>query len=150
MLRWKVNPVDGGSEVFLDGDVAEDTDLTGLKPRGPRVVLDAAKVGHINSEGLRRLVNWLRSLGADDRAVEAKRCSPVLVEQLNLVPELGRLMKVRSLFLPLECSQCLGESVVLVDLPAAGRPPVPTHKCKKCGIAMDLAEPADRYFAFLE
>jgi hypothetical protein len=150
-LKWKVKPDSTATEVVLEGDVTESSDFDLLRVTGARLIFDAAKIGHVNSEGLRRLVNYFRRVRANvTEAVELRRCSTAIVDQLNLVPELGALVAVRSIFVPLECPKCLSESQVLVDVAAKGRPIMVPHKCKSCGTEMDLSEPPDRYFAFLE
>jgi hypothetical protein len=148
VLKWRIKTDGDTSEIVFDGDVSEEAELASLRPAGARVVLDVGKVRRVNSEGLRRLVQWLR--GLKPAQVEVKRCSAAVVDQLNLVPELGALVHVRSMFVPLECVKCLGEAEVLVDVPASGRPPIPAHACKSCGGPMTMSEPAERYFAFTE
>jgi hypothetical protein len=151
VLTWKTKSSAGGAtEVLLAGDVAEDARFDDLHLRGDRAIFDFAKVKHFNSEGLRRLVHFLRA-EAERRTLEAKRCSPAVVNQLNLIPELVRLLEVRSVFVPLECPRCGEEAEVLVDLPAdRHRPATPDRPCNACGARMEMAEPVTRYFAFLE
>jgi hypothetical protein len=71
--------------------------------------------------------------------------------QLNMLPELCSRLRVRSILAPLECPKCLHEHEVVVEMGLPGKvPKIPATPCDRCKTAMQLSEPEDRYFAFVE
>jgi anti-anti-sigma regulatory factor len=149
MLKWKVTPRGGDTHVVLDGDINEATGFGELKQLRGRVLFDMEAVRRINSFGVRELVDFLIALGKSC-TIEAERCSPAIVSQLNMLPILSSNMRVRSLIAPLECPECFSESEVMVEIPlGAKQVRMPKTPCKSCSKEMLLAEPEDRYFAFL-
>jgi anti-anti-sigma regulatory factor len=149
MLRWKVTEKgQGGTHVRLYGDITESTSFGELTRLGGTVVLDLEGVRHLNSIGVRELLTFVQSM-ASRCTLTAEKCSPVIVGQLNMLPEFSRHLTVRSLLVPLECPKCFEEVEVLVDVQTTGRrPAIPDNRCR-CGTSMVLAELEDRYFAFL-
>lgn len=149
MLKWKVTPRGGDTHVVLDGDINEATGFGELKDLRGRVLFDMEAVRRINSFGVRELVDFLIALGKSC-SVEAERCSPAIVSQLNMLPVLSNNLKVRSLIAPLECPECFSEGEVMVEIPlGAKKVKMPKKVCQACSKEMQLAEPEERYFAFL-
>ena len=151
MLHWTIESGDDGDIVIaFDGEITRDVDLTSLLGCGSRVALDLGGVRRINSHGVLELMGFLGTVGGG-RPVEARRCSVAVITQLNMIPLLQDLLDVRSLFAPLECPQCNATTDLLIDMDdLTTRPPeIPRRLCTRCGIPLELAEPADRYFAFL-
>lgn len=151
MLHWKISAKGGaGTHVVLYGEISEATTFGELRRLKGRVVMDFAGVKRINSFGVRELLNFLEALRRDAQ-VEAVRCSPAFVNQLNLLPELSRKIMVKSILAPLECPGCLQESEAEVQVTHGGaRAELPNVKCDDCGRPMELSEPEERYFAFLQ
>jgi hypothetical protein len=131
---------------MLYGEITEATSFGELTRLRGRVVMDLAGVRRINSFGVRELLNFFDHLR---RActLEAERCSTAVVAQLNMLPEFSRRIRVRSILAPLECPGCLHEQEVAIEL-STGRAKLPAAICDRCGLAMQLAEPEERYFAF--
>jgi anti-anti-sigma regulatory factor len=151
MLHWKISARGGtGTHVMLYGEINEGTTFGELKRLKGRVVMDLAGVKRINSFGVRELLTFFETVRSGAQ-VETERCSPAIVNQLNLLPTLSRAMIVRSILAPVECPGCLQELEVEVPLRGGGGPgSVPATQCDDCGGPMELSEPAERYFAFLE
>jgi predicted nucleic acid-binding Zn ribbon protein len=146
MLHWKISARGGsGTHVMLYGEINEATSFGELKLLKGRVVMDFAGVKRINSFGVRELINFLEAL-RQAAQVDAERCSPALVNQLNMLPELVRKVTVRSIVAPVECAKCFHEHEIVVQLPLGA---LPTSRCEDCGGTMQLSEPPERYFAFM-
>ncbi|MFH0901753.1 MAG: hypothetical protein V2A73_14080 [Pseudomonadota bacterium] len=149
MLHWRIANGQGATQVVLYGEITELASFGELRLlRGP-VVLDLAGVKRMNSLGVEALCTFLEEL--DGAAVfEAERCSPAVVSQLNILPDLAKHLAVRSVLVPIECPRCLQEMEALVKITSVGSSPtLPPAACDDCGAEMRLAEPAERYFAFL-
>lgn len=150
MLHWKITSRGAeGTHVLLYGEITESTGFGELKLLRGRVVFDMAGIRRINSFGVREMLNFLETLGRACQ-IEAERCSTTVVNQLNMLPEFSRKLRVRSIIAPMECGKCGHEADVKVDLPVGGRRAVvPLLECDTCQSPMTMAEPEDRYFAFL-
>jgi hypothetical protein len=132
--------------VVLEGDLTEGQSLRDLHIDTPRVVLNLARVRYVNSEGSRRLLQWLN--GLYETEIVAELCSPAIVDLLNLVPIMAGKMRVESVIVPIECPECEHEGDVRVHLPSQGAPAIEPPPCEKCGAQMEPAVLLDRYFAF--
>ena len=150
MLHWRITPRAGDETlVMLYGEITEATSFSDLLALRGTAALDLAGVRRINSFGVRELVDFLDQLGSRC-LIAAERCSPAVVSQLNMLPELMRHISVRSVLVPMECTRCFHERDVLLDLPPGTRhPDVPRTMCDECDAEMALADLPERYFAFL-
>ncbi|MBI4510530.1 MAG: hypothetical protein HY698_12930 [Deltaproteobacteria bacterium] len=149
-LTWKIRKIgDGVTHVALSGVITEAARLDQISNLAGNVIVDFAEVTQINSLGVRVLLGWLDAL--EGRAkLEAERCSPVIVMQLNMLPGLARRFSVRSFLAPMECETCSEDRETLVELEPGSRDvQIPVTRCNTCGEPMTLAEPEDRYLAFL-
>ncbi|RMH38710.1 MAG: hypothetical protein D6689_18915 [Deltaproteobacteria bacterium] len=132
---------------MLEGDLTERESLRDLHVDTPRVVLNLARVRYINSEGSRRLLQFLDELPATD--VVAELAPPAVVDLLNLVPALASKLSVTSVIVPVECPNCLTEGDVRARVTPGRVPEVDLPTCDECGARMEMAVLPDRYFAFL-
>ncbi len=150
MLRWKTRPRrPGETYVVLEGDLTEGDSLRDLQVDGNRVVFNLSRVRYVNSEGSRRLLNFLEALPADD--IVAELCSPVIVDLVNMVPVFAERMTIESVIVPTECPECFHESDVRVHLQVGGGvPALELGDCEECGALNELGVIEDRYFAFLK
>lgn len=150
MLKVRTIPRGAGEvQITLDGEITEHAGLGDLKGLAGHVVMDLSMVSYINSEGVRQFLHMLERL-SQTCSIEAERCSPAIVAQINMVPNMARHWKVRSILLPLECPNCDHESEVPYPvLAGVSTVTLPQVKCEECGTGMELAEPVERYFAFL-
>jgi len=148
-MRSSTHTVDGGCAITLEGDIAEGASFSDIQVHGRRIVLQLAGVDRINSRGLNAFMDFLKRLSLR-AAVEAEQCSPAVVVQLNLNPALTSMLAIGSVMVPLECPSCDFESVTPVPVAGLERAPaVEAPPCSECGAAMVVAEPEERYFAFL-
>lgn len=150
MLHWTIESrTTGEIVVAFEGEITAHVSFETLSLRGRRVILDLAGVRRLNSQGVHQLLEFLQRV-AESAPVEVERCSPAVILQLGMLPTMAALVSVRSLFVPLECARCSHEGDVLLEVPPSGRrPAVPETSCPECGAAMVLAEPPERYFAWL-
>ena len=151
MLEWDIESSPNGGDstrIRLRGAIDERTRLEDIPLGGDPLVLIADGIRYINSTGLRRLWAFVEPI-AQRRPIAVERCSPALVGQLNLTPALAESLTVRSIIAPLECTECVAETDVLLPVPERGVPAVPARRCEICGAEMVLAELEERYFAFL-
>jgi len=82
---WSTQQLDGATCVALTGTVDEDADFAPLVRElaaQPRIRLDLAGIGRINSCGVREWINFVRALPGATR-LELMRCSPPVVAQIN-------------------------------------------------------------------
>jgi hypothetical protein len=153
-LHWTaVSRENGEVLISLDGEITSDVELHALflLGAGRRVVLDLGRVRRINSHGVLELIGFLDAISSG-RPIEARHCSVAVVGQLNLIPLLQDLLRVRSFYAPLECPACDGayDLLIAIDDIATRPPELPHRACTECGVDLELAEPAERYFAFLQ
>jgi hypothetical protein len=151
MLNWKITQRGPDRTVVLMyGEITESVSFGELTQLKGRVAFDLAGVRRINSFGVRELLNFLDLL-ARSCQVEGERCSSAVVMQLNMLPEFSSRLRVKSLLVPLECPRCLSEHEIPVELTSPNvRPKIPPTRCDRCKTAMQMSEPEDRYFAFIE
>lgn len=149
MLEWTIEQADGAPlSIRFKGAITEAACFDDLTVDGTQVVLVVDGVRYINSTGLQRWWAFLEPL-AKRCTVVLDRCSPAIVVQLNMMPALADCVSVRSIIAPLECTECIAETDVLLRLADGGVPDIPARTCEICGGDMVLSEPAERYFAFL-
>jgi anti-anti-sigma regulatory factor len=151
MLNWKITARGPDrTVVLLYGEITESVTFGELMQLRGRVAFDLAGVRRINSFGVRELLNFLDHLGRNCQ-VEGERCSTAVVMQLNMLPELCSRLRIKSILAPLECPKCLHEHEVVVEMGLPGKvPKIPATPCDRCKTAMQLSEPEERYFAFVE
>ena len=80
-------------QVVCEGDLDEDTRLDDIEFPPGHLCLDLEGIRKVNSRGIHTLINCLRHFGVD-QIIEAERCSPTVVAQLNLLPGLSRQIRV--------------------------------------------------------
>jgi hypothetical protein len=110
-------------------------------------VFNLSRVRYINSEGSRRLLQFLDGLHGVELIGEL--ASPAVVELMNMVPVLAKKIRIESVIVPIECPECMHESDIRVRIPSGGGiPPMELPPCDDCGATTELAVLEDRYFAF--
>ena len=145
----------GWTAARLAGVIDEHCRLRALTAEldGPILVLDLGGVLRINSVGVRDWVTWLGELRARQLRIVLVRCSPAIMEQVNLVRNFAEGALVHSLLAPYYCERCdLEENHHLLtrEMVSAGTRLAPSFPCEKpaCGKTFDDLE--DSYFAFLD
>lgn len=151
------NTVEDVTFLKVSGVIDEDNTLAGSlkKIDGRTVVIDLSGVERINSCGVRDWVNWLNDLDARGKQVVLVRCSPCIVNQVNLVNNFVGRGKVKSFFAPYFCPRCDNEQLKLLqvedfaDMERPQAPDVRGDACQQAQCEMEFDDLEDAYFAFL-
>jgi hypothetical protein len=149
-LEIKVEPAARGSKVEIRGVVDETSDFAALADLRDRVELDLSGIRRINSFGARSWMEALRAL-AKQASLVARRLSPPVVDQLNMITGFLAGARVLSFYAPMTCEHCDHEALHLFDAGEVSDrdgdlPPV---KCPECGKTWDLDDIEDQYTLFL-
>ena len=156
-LELSARTVEDVTFLRLKGVIDEDNPLASAikKLEGRTVVIDLADVRRINSCGVRDWVNWLGDLDRAGKQVMLVKCSPTIVNQLNLVNNFVGQAMVKSFFAPYYCAGCDREQLELVqveDFAGQARPsapPVRGRGCTQTPCQMAFDDIEESYFAFL-
>jgi len=147
-LSWEFKKRADETLVIFEGQVDEVADFSSLGALSGNVTFDLAGIRRFNSEGVRRWINFVRSLDAVTTLVLA-RCSLAVVTQLNMIKGFQGKGKVSSFYAPYVCVTT-GETedrlLVVEDISDPLNPPV----FEGDEGDLELDDIAERYFAFLK
>lgn len=151
------NTVEDVTFLKIAGVVDEDNTLANSvkKIEGRTVLIDLSGVERINSCGVRDWVNWLNDLERKGKQVILVRCSPCIVNQINLVNNFVGGGMVKSFFAPYYCGKCDQEQLELLqvenfhDMAAPSAPSMRGDRCQQLRCEMEFDDIQDAYFAFL-
>lgn len=133
--------------VSFEGPVDERADFDELAGLTGHVTFDLAGLTRFNSEGVRRWIQFLRSLKSVLH-LEFVRCSPALVDQLNMIRGTEGEAEIRSFYAPYIC-QVTGEvKLVLLKAKDVEDPLTPPTLTCEHG-EMELDDNPRRYLGFL-
>lgn len=134
----------------LPAQLSERTDFTAWLPGvGATLEIDASQLLRINSQGVREWVYFLREAVKRADRVELHRCSPEMVNQMNMVRSVSEGAHVVSIQLPLVCEACELEALLDAELPADGSyPTFEPGVCATCGASLVLDDDLPTYLAF--
>ncbi|MEN9835465.1 MAG: hypothetical protein RL011_1658 [Pseudomonadota bacterium] len=138
------------------GPINEDSEVH-LKPMlsalGANVIINFRKVESVNSCGVRAWINFMREV-AKGRNLIFEECTPEIVCQINMIPNFRGSARVKSVYASYSCAQCDNQTWILFEegrnLPSSGTDGVSEQKCEKCGMAMEMEELEDEFFAWLD
>jgi serine/threonine protein kinase len=136
---------DDGVDVTFRGEINETSVLDTVFQHRGTIRLDLSGVTRINSVGIRI---WLEAMrAATSQRLIMTRCSPCIVNQINLIPSLAQGVEVESILVPYVCRTCSEESLELVktSIIRGGNPPV--RHCVRCREALDCDAVVEEYFA---
>lgn len=157
-MERKFNPTlragHGHTYIRIQGVIDEDNALAQLtnQLQGNVLLLDLAEVERINSCGVRDWVNWLNNLTAMGLRVVMMRCSPAIINQVNMVTNFSGDAIIHSFFAPYFNPETDEEkSVLLFTRDLIGQRPVkaPRVTCEETGYAMEFDDFEESYFAFI-
>jgi anti-anti-sigma regulatory factor len=113
-----------------------------------RLIVDLEQLNMINSMGIRKWVDWTKTIRCKGGMTLIK-CSTAVVTQLNvLYGFLPPDAKVESFFVPYHCDHCGHEEAFLWVV--SGQQPENTRVCPKCADMMEIEVIRERYFSFLK
>ena len=147
-LTWKLQSEGSTRVVYLQGVVDERADFTALAQMvtGP-VTFDMEQVVRISSFGAQQ---WIRFISTVDQQGPhtLRRCSPVTVAQLNMLPNFAGGAKVISVMAPFICLET--DQEYLEEVPIEnGAPKMPAAKNPQTGQDLRFDDTPQRYFSFL-
>ena len=134
-------------EVLIEvaGSIDERSELAPPPARGRRVVIDAEKVGRINSLGVRAWIVMMEELAAATGDVVVRKLPAVLVTQASMISTFLGNARVESFKTPWICMSCENSLEQL----HGGSDPVPQSiQCPQCGQPMELDWDRPSYLAF--
>jgi anti-anti-sigma regulatory factor len=149
-LEWKTEGGESGQRVLAEGAITEQSDLEALEEAlQGATVLDLAGIEYINSFGVREwlgFVERLKGLG-----LEAQRCSPAVVQQINSIQGFVDGLKVTSVLAPFLCTRCDRYDTVEVDVSDPDKIEIEeTRECPECSGEMEFDELIDAFLAFTQ
>lgn len=139
--------------ITIRGVIDEDNSMARLSSRitGSLLVLDLAEVERINSCGVRDWVNWLHNVSATGIQIVMIRCSPAIINQVNMVTNFIGDAVIHSFFAPYFNPETEEEkSVLLFTKDVIGQSPVraPEVRCEETGYLLEFDDFEESYFAF--
>jgi ribosomal protein S27AE len=138
-----------GSRVTFAGRIDDTSPLGDLANQlSGDVAIDTDGVTFVNSIGMREWIRLLRAL-RDKGTVTLERVADVLITQMNLIPDLGKNVRIVSFHAQYVCGKCGAEVAPVVDAVANAellrKMKMPSVPCPECGAAMELADFPERY-----
>ncbi len=144
----------GYTYLKVQGVIDEDNLLTRLtgQIQGNLLLLDLSEVERINSCGVRDWVNWLGQFSAMGVFVVMMRCSPAVINQVNMVTNFSAGAVVHSFFAPYVNPDTDEEKSILLytrDLKDQWPLRAPQVRDEMTGVALEFDEFEESYFAFM-
>ncbi|MCO4793916.1 MAG: hypothetical protein KC493_09395 [Bacteriovoracaceae bacterium] len=150
-LEIDINPVDGGNEFCLRGEINEDLiidELVGFK--SDLVKVNFEEVSMINSCGVREWIKLMEALANQGCKVQYFNCPQIVVQQVNMVtgfvPNQGEVV---TFYAPYFCEDCDNEEKVLLTSSELKGRTAPELKCGSCGSESEIDAMEDVYLNFI-
>lgn len=96
----------------LSGRIDEDASFEKLKKAEEPIIINFRNVTAIDSLGVRNWVNFLKSISGKE--IYFEECPPVIVRQMNMIPNFVGDARVMSVFIRYVCEKCEKEKMTLV------------------------------------
>jgi hypothetical protein len=141
-----------GIMAVMSGAFDDSVSLDKLIANPPNPLhINCAGVNRINSVGVKAWIQYFDTLRMRGTKVELHECSPVIVEQLNLVVNFHCGAKINSVQVPYSCPGCKNQFVQSfgVESLKKNQYQIPAQKCPKCGTAGSFDDFPEEYFEFL-
>ena len=154
-LTINVKPHEGGSVIFLSGEIADDCDFSPIDVSKLKdVTFDFDKVSRINSIGIGRWVQFLEKIDSSAN-VRFANCPLRIVNQMNLFPGFmgGHKVEVVSFYTPYYCETCDESKTVFLEtakyFPDKANASAPDFNCDECKAELEFDGIEKSYFLFL-
>lgn len=147
-LKVHIHPQGDNIQLRLAGALDESALLPAF-PEGVagRLIVDLENVTMINSMGIKKWVDWTKTIRANG-GMRLIKCSPAAVTQINILHGfLPAGAAVESFFVPYHCDHCGHEEAFLWTVGSAL--PEDSRSCPACHDMMDIDIIRERYFSFL-
>lgn len=153
LLTWKIDASgDDVIRIIFIGQVTEDADFTELLkelPPNKRYIVDTHRVRRFDSTGIREWVRFMNRLATPGSDVVLDRCSVPMVQQLNMIANMGGHAKVTSIMVPYYCDACGKNSDKLLIFEPGKDPEIEEEApCPYCGEMMEFDDLPESYMAF--
>lgn len=156
-FTFKIEKLDKMDRIFLIGNLNEDAEviLSDLKTDLDRdIIFNFHEVTMINSCGVRAWINFFREV-TENKEVVFEHCTPVVVGQINMIPNFLGHGKITSVYADFACDSCGATELRLYEkgknLPDNPEEVVTENiACKACGGELEMEELEEEFFAFLE
>ena len=138
-----------GNRFRLEGVINEFAQFEPLfEFKGEQIILNLKEVKRINSTGVRE---WINAIEKIDLSVEMvlEECPPVVVYQMNMIPNFCNRCKVSSVYAPYYCPEDDFQEDVLIELESFNLEdglPERSHG----EYEMEFDDDEESYFYFLE
>lgn len=151
MLEIEVENTSGGAQIVLKGAIDETSNFDEIALGSARILINTKDIDHINSVGVKIWTKFLRRLMESGAEVDLVACSPMIIDQTNLVPTFARGARITSLFVPFICATCGTETTCLFTTAELAQTELENLKvgCRKCGADAEFDDVPEEYFAFL-
>lgn len=135
---------------FLSGNIDAYMDLSLLRQSSDtHLILILKEIAEINSVGVKKWVEGLRSLSQLGKTIEYRECSEVFVEQCNFASEFTEGVKVHSFMITFMCEDCNHYEVKMLETLNLNLDQLPpSFPCKTCN--QDMITEELQVFSFLE
>lgn len=137
-------PIDEDAEVHL-------TNL--LSALSPKVIINFKNVESVNSCGVRAWITFMREL-AKGRSLVFEECTPIIVSQINMIPNFRGNAIIQSVYARYTCQNCGNQQQHLFvrgqNLPTAASDGGGAVACSKCGNQTEMDELEEEFFAWVE
>lgn len=138
--------------IKLSGSIEETAAFEKLLgPPAPEMIIHCKEVSRMNSVGVKNWMKYFSDARAKGSKVRLVECSPVVVQQINMISNFISGAIVESIFVPFSCTSCKSELLGLyktADLKKI-QFKIPDVKCSKCGSQACFDDIAEEYFGFL-
>ncbi len=145
-----------GKTIYLYGYIDEFSDYSPLVAMGPPLKLNLRHVNSLNSQGIRKWILFIKSLGV--APLEFFECSPQFIDAVNMIPDMvsatGNMKRIKSIVIPYECQKCRRnhEMIAVIEklaknLNDINLEPTPCPNCKSLSFPQITVED---HFLFLD
>ena len=154
----EVEIVETGDEVvyWFRGDVDENFKQIELpRVQRPVIILELEQINNFNSCGIREWIYLAKALSALGQ-LHLRHCSVIMIDQINMVPDLLGNGEIESFFAPYYCETdgCVGEVSKLIDLAeyqeTMAKSLAPELLCDRCQKPLSFDALEESYFLFVE
>ena len=155
-LQYRVEKIEQGKVnlVFEGSITVESSGILGevlQKVKEPKCVINLMQVKKVDSLGIRSWIRFMESFSTN-REIEFEECSPIVVMQINMIPEFSMGAKIISVYGEFTCPSCEKEQWKRIQ-------PLENHdqavkllweqKCTACSEQLELDVDEESYLNFL-
>ena len=153
-LEFETDETSSGQFIIFKGSINENSapkleEVSSVAQS--KVFFNLQEVNFINSVGIKNWITFLSDL-KPNRTIEFVKVSPIIIRQLNMIPEIALDFNVTDFFGEFVCDECGLQKQVLFDATLGYEELLNRYEeipCENCEGSMELDESPDEYFSFL-